>query len=310
MRLVGLLEQLNRVTVLTVAHQRCEHFDLQRRYFGEEANAVGHAALVGLQHVKHVPNEVERAGFDAVAAKDDFLRVDPVGDGERRLLFAKRSAGEAQDVSVPVMEGNGEPAAIGAGACIPGFPKLQGLGGYAQRGQRRMRRVETSRIRLWVKRRLLSCFLRLGSCGPVLANCTSTVLYSSEGAVKLVGRVLHSGATYMRGEGDCVTAGLFCKAVEQSFGRSDDQRAVAAGLADGAGAPELAAVKHEIEAKHLHGLFDRDTGFQLREIHEGHVSILYVSGESVRGQLYHLLYLGQMQVVCGKPECVLRPDRG
>jgi hypothetical protein len=33
-----------------------------------------------------------------------------------------------------------------------------------------------------------------------------------------------------------------------------------------------------------------------------------VSGENFRGQLYHLLYLGQMQVVCGKPEITLCQD--
>ncbi len=150
-----------------------------------------------------------------------------------------------------------------------------------------MRGIKTRRIRLWVKRRLLSCFLRLGSCGTAFANSTSTstVLYSSKGAVELVGRFLYGDATYVRGERDYVTAGLLCKAIEEPFGWRDDQGAVAAGFADRAGAAVLAAVKHKIEAKHLHGLFDRDTGFQLREIHEGHVSVLLVSGESVCGQL-------------------------
>src|SRR5450631_999060 len=130
-----------------------------------------------------------------------------------------------------------------------------------------MRSVETRRIRLWVKRRLLSCFRCLGSCGTIFANCTSTVLYSSKGAGELVGRFLCRGATYMRGERDYVTADFLCKAIEQSFGRRHDQRTVAAGFADGAGAPVLTAVKRQLETKHRYGLFDRDTGFQLREIH-------------------------------------------
>src|SRR5216684_6867688 len=109
----------------------------------------------------------------------------------------------------------------------------------------------------------------------------STVLYSSKGAVELVGRFLYGDATYMRGEGDYVAAGLFCKAIEEAFGRCHDQCAVAAGFADGAGAAVLTAVKRQSEAKHLHGLFDRDAGFQLREIHEGHVSVLLVSGEEL-----------------------------
>src|SRR5260370_39270673 len=148
-----------------------------------------------------------------------------------------------------------------------------------------MRRIKPSCIPLWVKSRLLSCCRWFGSCGTAFANCTSTVLYSSKGAVELVGRFLYGDATYVRGERDYVTAGLLCKAIEEAFGRRHDQGAVAAGFADGAGAPVLAAVKRQIEGKHLHGLFDRDAGFQLREIHEGHVSVLLVSGESVCGQL-------------------------
>src|SRR6266849_6766830 len=120
---------------------------------------------------------------------------------------------------------------------------LQGLGRYAQRGQRRMRSVETRRIRLWVKRRLLSCFRCLGSCGMLFANCTSTVLYSSKGAVELVGRFLCRDATYVRGESDYVTAYFLCKAVEQPLGRRHDQCTVATGFANGTGAPVLTAVK-------------------------------------------------------------------
>src|SRR5713226_926373 len=100
-----------------------------------------------------------------------------------------------------------------------------------------MRRIKTRRIRLWVKRRLLSCFRCLGSCGTFFANCTSTVLYSSKGAVELVGRFLYGDATYVRGERDYVTAGLLCKAIEEAFGRRHDHGAVAAGFADGPGAP-------------------------------------------------------------------------
>src|SRR6267378_4210988 len=106
-----------------------------------------------------------------------------------------------------------------------------------------MRSVETRRIRLWVKRRLLSCFRCLGSCGTLFANCTSTVLYSSKGAGELVGRFLCRGATYMRGEGYYVTADLLGKAVKQPFGRRHDQCTVAAGFADGTGAAVLTAVK-------------------------------------------------------------------
>src|SRR5882762_10100783 len=98
-----------------------------------------------------------------------------------------------------------------------------------------MRSVETRRIRLWVKRRLLSCFRCLGSCGTAFANCTRTVLYSSKGAVEFVRRVLHRGATYVGGERDCVTASLFCKAIEEAFGWRHDQGAVATAFAGGAG---------------------------------------------------------------------------
>src|ERR1700687_3882046 len=133
---------------------------------------------------------------------------------------------------------------------------LEGLGRYAQGGQRRMRGIKTRRIRLWVKRRLLSCFLRLGNCGTVFANCTSTVLYSSEGAVELVGRFLYGGATYVRGERDDVTAGLLCEAIEKSFSWRDDQCAVAAGFAEGAGAAVLAAARNKIKDQHLHGTHD------------------------------------------------------
>src|SRR6266436_3846470 len=133
----------------------------------------------------------------------------------RRRAIGQRS----QDISIAGVQGHGEPAPGGTGARVSGFPSLQGLGRYAQRGQRRMRGIKTRRIRLWVKRRLLSCFRCLGSCGTTFANCTSTVLYSSKGAVELVGRFLYGDATYMRGEGDYITAGLFCKAIEQSLGR-------------------------------------------------------------------------------------------
>jgi hypothetical protein len=133
-----------------------------------------------------------------------------------------------------------------------------------------MRGVKTRRIRLWVKRRLLSRFLRLGSCGTAFANCTGTVLYSSEDAVKFVGRILHGGTTYVCGERDDITANLCREAIKEAFGRRDDQRTVASRFAHRAGSPMLAAVRHEIETKRFHGLVDRDTGFQLREIHEGH----------------------------------------
>lgn len=82
-------------------HQCGKHFDLQRRDVGEETYAVGDARFVRLQYVEHVANEIQRAGFDTVATKDYFLRIDAVGDGERRLLVAERSAGEAQDISKP-----------------------------------------------------------------------------------------------------------------------------------------------------------------------------------------------------------------
>ena len=55
--------------------------------------------------------------------------------------------------------------------------------------------------------------------------------------------------------------------------------AVAAHLARRAGAAILASMERQIKAKHLRGLIDRDASFQLREIHEGHVCILKVSGE-------------------------------
>jgi hypothetical protein len=74
-----------------------------------------------------------------------------------------------------------------------------------------MRGIKTRRIRLWVKRRLLSCFRCLGSCGTAFANCTSTVLYSSKGAVEVVGRLPYGYATYVRGERDDVTAGFLCE---------------------------------------------------------------------------------------------------
>src|ERR1700688_3858859 len=107
-----------------------------------------------------------------------------------------------------------------------------------------------------------------------MSSHPSTVLYSSKGAGEFLGRFLYGDATYVRGERDYVTADFLCKAVEQSLGRRDDQCAVAARLAGRAGAAVLAAVRCKVEAEHLHGLFDRDTRFQLREIHEGHVSVL------------------------------------
>src|SRR5438105_3986478 len=112
-----------------------------------------------------------------------------------------------------------------------------------------MRRIKTCRIRLWVKRRLLSCFRCLGSCGTTFANCTGTVLYSPEGAVEFFGRVLHADATYMCGERYNVTTGLFCEAIEEAFGWRHDQRAVAARFAGRAGAPVLVAVRRESKAK-------------------------------------------------------------
>jgi hypothetical protein len=62
-------------------HQRGEHFNLQRRDVGEEANAVSDAGLVSLQHIKYVAHEVQRALLDAVATEDYLLRFDSIGDG-------------------------------------------------------------------------------------------------------------------------------------------------------------------------------------------------------------------------------------
>ena len=68
-----------------------------------------------LQNVQHIADQVKCALLHTIAAEDNFLRVDPVWDGKRRLLVVERSAGKAQDISIPVVQGNGEPAAVGAG---------------------------------------------------------------------------------------------------------------------------------------------------------------------------------------------------
>jgi hypothetical protein len=108
------LKQLNRIT-MTIAHQRGKHLNLQRRDIGEEADTIGDARLVRLQNIEHIADQVQRSLLNSVATKDNFLRVDPVGDGKRRLSVVQRSAYKAQDVSIPVMQGNSEPAAVGAG---------------------------------------------------------------------------------------------------------------------------------------------------------------------------------------------------
>jgi hypothetical protein len=70
---------------------------------------------VCFQHIKHVAHEIQGPLLHKFATEDNLLRIDPVGDGERRLLVVERSAGQAQDISLLVVEGDGEPAAIGAG---------------------------------------------------------------------------------------------------------------------------------------------------------------------------------------------------
>jgi len=67
------------------------------------------------ENVEHIAHQVEGVLLNPVATKDDLLRVYTVGDGECLLLVAERSAGEAQDVSIPIMVGKGEPSAVGAG---------------------------------------------------------------------------------------------------------------------------------------------------------------------------------------------------
>ena len=73
---------------MACCHQRRKHFELQRRYFRKKANAVGDAAFVCFQNVERIAHQVQRALFNSVAAKNNFLRVDPVWDGKRWLLVA------------------------------------------------------------------------------------------------------------------------------------------------------------------------------------------------------------------------------
>jgi hypothetical protein len=63
------LKEFDRVTVFC-CHQRGKHFNLKRRNVGKKANDILHATLVRAQHVEDVTDQVESAGFDAVATED------------------------------------------------------------------------------------------------------------------------------------------------------------------------------------------------------------------------------------------------
>ena len=65
-------------------HEGREHFNLQRRYFGEEANTIRHAAFVCSQNIEHVADQVERTLLHPIAAKDNLLRIDSVRDYQCR----------------------------------------------------------------------------------------------------------------------------------------------------------------------------------------------------------------------------------
>ena len=85
-------------------HEGRQHFDLQAGDFGQEANAIRHAAFMGLQNIQHITDQVERPLLDAVAAEDNLLRVYPIRNYQCRLLVGERSAGKADGVirrSVP-----------------------------------------------------------------------------------------------------------------------------------------------------------------------------------------------------------------
>jgi hypothetical protein len=78
-------KQFDRIAVFG-RHQRGKHLNLQRRYFRKKADAVGDAAFVCFQNVQHIAHQIQGTFFNALAAEDNFLRVDPIRDGKRRLL--------------------------------------------------------------------------------------------------------------------------------------------------------------------------------------------------------------------------------
>jgi hypothetical protein len=143
-------------------HERREHFDLQRRYFRQEANAIGDAALVRPENVEHIAHQIERAFLNAVATEDNLLRADPVGDGESGLLVAKRSAGEAQDVSIPVME-----AMASLPRLVPEFeyPAFQAFRVSADSPKGARDACEASRRAAYASGSNAGCFLASGAWG-------------------------------------------------------------------------------------------------------------------------------------------------
>src|ERR1035437_8630543 len=88
------LKEFDRIA-MSSCHEGRQHFNLQTGDFGQEANAIRHAAFMCFQHIENVAHNVERPLLDALAAEDNLLRVYSVWDYQCRLLVAERSSCKA-----------------------------------------------------------------------------------------------------------------------------------------------------------------------------------------------------------------------
>src|SRR5271165_1235066 len=148
-----------------LVHEGRERFELDRGdVFRKEANRVAAAGLERLEHVDGIAHEIQGLAGDAIGSENVLLRIEPIGEGQRRTFSLRRPAEIADDRSLAGGDGEREPAAIDAGVRIARLPLPEGFRINAKACQGLVRGIEALRVGFWIE-----------PCPPLLAGLGGTV---------------------------------------------------------------------------------------------------------------------------------------
>src|SRR5438309_1369116 len=86
---------------LALVHKGGERFELDRcDVLGKEANRVAAAGLERLQDVDGIAHEIQGFARDAIGSENMLVRIETIGEGQRRTLALRRLAEITDDRSV------------------------------------------------------------------------------------------------------------------------------------------------------------------------------------------------------------------
>jgi hypothetical protein len=87
---------------------------------------------------------------DLVPVERDRVRGKVLREDEHRLLAVERPAAMAEDLAFGVVHRKCEPPAVKSGGGVTSLEEPERSLGDPEWGQKRMRRIKSRRIRLWV----------------------------------------------------------------------------------------------------------------------------------------------------------------